>query len=146
MRRALFSLCVSALLIAASAPTARPYTHQFTSSSTADAPVRIRWGTRVINIVLSTSLQNPPSYIKAGSDVEGAARRALARWAAAGNLTFNISVGPQQVVGDDGINLISVSTDNAAFASGEGRTGLGRRRIHAPYVRGAVGRACGARG
>jgi hypothetical protein len=126
MRRALFSLCVSALLIAASAPTARPYTHQFTSSSTADAPVRIRWGTRVINIVLSTSLQNPPSYIKAGSDVEGAARRALARWAAAGNLTFNISVGPQQVVGDDGINLISVSTDNAAFASGEGRTGRAR--------------------
>jgi matrixin/uncharacterized protein DUF4214 len=121
MRRALLSLCASALLLAASAPHARPYTHQYTTSS-----LQIRWPTRTISIVLSSSLQNPPANIKAGSDVEGAARRALRRWADAGNLTFNVTVGSQQLVGDDGINLISVSADNAAFVGADGRTGRAR--------------------
>ena len=126
MRRALLSLCVSALLIAVSAPTARPYTHQYTSSSTAANPTTIRWGTSTINIALSTSLRNPPSNIKAGSDVEGAARRALQRWSEAANINFNITVQGVDLAIDDGVNVISVAAANAAFVGGGERTGRAR--------------------
>ncbi|HEY9286053.1 MAG TPA: matrixin family metalloprotease [Pyrinomonadaceae bacterium] len=121
MRRALISLCVSALLIAASAPAARPYTYQFTASSQL-----IRWNTSTINIQLSTSLRNPPANIRAGSDVEGAARRALQRWSEAANINFNITVGGTELAIDDNVNVISVSAANAAFVGGGERTGRAR--------------------
>ncbi|HLL74712.1 MAG TPA: matrixin family metalloprotease [Pyrinomonadaceae bacterium] len=127
MRRALFSLCVSALLVAATAPPARPYSHHYTSSSTPQSLTRVRWNASTINITLSTSLQNPPPNIKAGSDVEGAARRALRRWSEAAGITFNISVGGQQLVGNDGVNLITVAAENAlTFVPGDSRTGAAR--------------------
>ena len=126
MRRALLSLCVSALLIAASAPTARPYTYQYTSTSTPTNRTEIRWSTSTINIALSTSLRNPPANIKAGSDVEGAARRALQRWSDAANINFNISVQGIDLAIDDGVNVISVAAANAAFVGGGERTGRAR--------------------
>ena len=126
MLRALFSLCASALLVAASAPAARPYTYQHTSYSTAQNPTRVRWNTSTINIVLSTSLQSPPSNIKAGSDVEGAARRALRRWSEACGINFNVTVGAEQLAVDDNVNVITVSPLNGAFVGTGTRTGKAR--------------------
>jgi hypothetical protein len=140
MRRALFSLCASALLVAASAPAARPYTYQYTSSSTAQNPVPVRWNTSAINIVLSTSLQNPPANIKAGSDVEGAARRALRRWSDASGITFNITVGAVDVSTlSDGVTVISVSANNAPFVGTGERTG--RARVFFDSITGAISEA-----
>ncbi len=115
MRKALASLFLSALLVLVAAPVARPYTQQFTGSSAA-----IRWPSNTITVTLSSSFNSPPGNIKAGSDVEGAARRALRRWSDAANITFNILTGGPDAVGgtSDGINLISVSTQNGAFVSG----------------------------
>ncbi|HYP54520.1 MAG TPA: DUF4214 domain-containing protein, partial [Pyrinomonadaceae bacterium] len=53
--------------------------------------------------------------IKAGSDVVGAARRALARWAEASNIEFIITTSDAQAVGNDGVNLITVSPVNATL-------------------------------
>jgi len=88
-----------------------------------------RWMSTPILISFSTSLSAPPPNIKAGSDVMGAARRALRHWAAAGDIQFvELSSSAQTMsptnVGD-GVNLITVSASNAAvFGSSEspGRT------------------------
>ncbi|MCA1629603.1 MAG: DUF4214 domain-containing protein [Acidobacteria bacterium] len=121
MRRALTSLCLSALLLSAAAPAARPYTQQFTASS---AP--IRWAANTVTVYLAASVTAPPANIKAGSDVEGAARRALRRWSDAANINFDVRTnGPDLVsASDDGFNVISVSAANASFVppANPGRT------------------------
>jgi hypothetical protein len=121
MRPILTSLCLSALLLSAAAPTARPYTQQFTSSS-----VPIRWAANTITVHLAASLNAPPPNIKAGSDVEGAARRALRRWSDAANINFDVRTAGPDAVGtsNDGFNVISVSAANSAFvpAVNPGRT------------------------
>ncbi|MBA2732261.1 MAG: matrixin family metalloprotease [Acidobacteria bacterium] len=61
------------------------YTLQYTDST---ASARIKWPGREIKIAFSSSLNSPPANIKAGSDVVGATRRALARWAEAANVQF----------------------------------------------------------
>src|SRR4028118_605373 len=82
MSRIITSLVLSTVLLWAAVP-ARGYTYQYSSSS-----VQVRWTTNPIHISLSTSLTSPPSNIKAGSDVVGAARRALRRWSDAANIQF----------------------------------------------------------
>ncbi len=112
-------LVLMALVFAVNAlpfvPAARAYTLQFTTTA---ANVQVRWPSTTINVSLSTSLTNPalmPGNIKAGSDVEGAARRALARWEQAGNIRFNILTSNNQLVSStDGVNLITVSSQNAS--------------------------------
>lgn len=121
MRKALTSLCLTALLLAAAAPEARPYTQQFTASS---APVH--WATNTITVYLASSVNAPPANIKAGSDVEGAVRRALRRWSDAANINFDIRTGGPDAVGvaNDGFSVISVSSANASIvpAGNPGRT------------------------
>ena len=63
----------------------RAYTLQYRDSS---GIVARRWLTQPIIIALSTSLQSPPANIKAGTDVIGAARRALRRWSSVSNVQF----------------------------------------------------------
>src|SRR5918911_1339018 len=63
----------------------RAYTLQHTDNT---AAVRIKWPSRTIRVALSSSLSSPPANIKAGSDVVGAVRRALARWAEAAGVEF----------------------------------------------------------
>jgi hypothetical protein len=122
-------------MILAAAPAARPYTQQFTSSS-----VPIRWTTATVTVFLSSSLNAPPANIKAGSDVEGAARRALRRWSDAANINFDIRTnGPDAVGASDNINLISVSTANAGFVSGG--DAVGRARIFFDPNTGAIAEA-----
>ena len=127
MARIITSLALSALLLWAALP-AHSYTYQYSSTST-----QIRWTTNTIQIALSTSLNSPPSNIKAGSDVVGAARRALRRWSDAANIQFvetSTTVDSVNASGSgDGINLITVSASatNDAFTN-QGGQRLGRTR------------------
>jgi predicted Zn-dependent protease len=120
---------LSAVLLWAAVP-AHSYTYQFSSSS-----AQIRWTTNPIRISLSTSLSSPPPNIKAGSDVLGAARRALRRWSDAANIQFvEVSTAVDSVNpsgAGDGINLITVSASatNDAFTNPNGQQRLGRTRI-----------------
>ena len=112
-------------LISAQAPV-RAYTLQYRDSS---GIVARRWLTRPIIVAFSTSLSSPPANIKSGSDVIGAARRALDRWASVANIQFFETRSTAQTISPpnagDGVNLITVSTENAAaFGTSEspGRT------------------------
>ncbi|HEX8423374.1 MAG TPA: matrixin family metalloprotease, partial [Pyrinomonadaceae bacterium] len=130
MTRIATSLFLSAILLWAAVPPARSYTYQYSSSS-----VQVSWRTTQINVALSSSLSSPPANIKAGSDVLGAARRALRRWSDAANIrlvetsTTVDSVNPPGTNGD-GINLITVSASptNDSFTN-TGGTRLGRTRV-----------------
>jgi predicted Zn-dependent protease len=107
----------------------RAYTLQYTDST---ATAQIKWPGREIKVALSNSLNSPPANIKAGSDVLGATRRALARWAEAANIQFietsstalSISARGQ----GDGISLITVADtpDNRSVFSTSDRTGRTR--------------------
>src|ERR1051325_6505666 len=78
-----------------------------------------RWLTQPIIVAFSTSLAAPPSNIKAGSDVAGAAHRALQHWAGVANIQFFETSSTAQTISPpnagDRINLITVSSDNAAL-------------------------------
>ncbi|HEV7844150.1 MAG TPA: matrixin family metalloprotease, partial [Pyrinomonadaceae bacterium] len=128
-RTALFLLATVIL----SAVTVRPYTLQFTDASNS---TQVRWATNTITIALSSSLSLPQANIKAGSDVVGAARRALARWAEVANLRFIITTSDLQSVSapgtrGDGVSLITVAhmAENVAPFSGAGAEMPGRTRI-----------------
>src|SRR6266850_8208945 len=124
-RRGLSAIVAVCALISAQAPV-RAYTLQYRDSS---GIVARRWLTRPIIVSFSTSLSSPPANIKSGSDVIGAARRALDRWASVANIQFFETRSTAQTISPpnagDGVNLITVSTENsAAFGTSEspGRT------------------------
>lgn len=107
----------------------RAYTLQYTESA---APAQIKWPTREIKIALSVSLNSPPANIKAGSDVVGATRRALARWAEAANVQFIETSADALSISANGagdhISLITVADtpDNRAVFATSDRTGRTR--------------------
>jgi Matrixin len=114
-------------LIGAQAPL-RAYTVEYNDRS---GIVARRWLVRPIIVSFSTSLNSPPANIKEGSDVVGAARRALAHWSDAADIVFLETVSNAQSISPhnagDRVNLITVSADNAAaFGSTDtpGRTRL----------------------
>src|SRR5215207_2628935 len=84
---------------------------------------KIRWPKKTIEVSLSTSLLSPSANIKPDSDVVGAARRALSRWANLSNITFVVtwssatSISPADA--GDGINLLTIAgtLENEAFNS-----------------------------
>ena len=123
-RKALSALLALFTLISAQA--ARAYTLQYRDSS---GIVARRWLARPIIVAFSSSLSSPQPNIKAGSDVIGAARRALESWARIADIQFLETRSTAQTISPtnagDRINLITVSADNAAlFGSSEspGRT------------------------
>jgi Matrixin/Domain of unknown function (DUF4214) len=126
MRRSMTALFLMASLLSWVIP-APAYTLQYANPS---ATPQIKWANTTITIAFSTSLNSPPPNIKAGSDVVGAARRALAHWSQNSNIRFiettstaqSISPGGSQ--GGDGINLISVANtpENAAVFPACGST------------------------
>jgi hypothetical protein len=91
---------------------------------------QIKWQKRRITIALSSSLNTPGPNFKIGSDVVGAVRRALSRWAGMTNITFIESYSTSQSISSetgDGISLITIGDtreNNAIFSSAEmtGRT------------------------
>jgi hypothetical protein len=129
MRRVITFLILLIFISGLPLSTAHAYTLQYTDNS---ASVRIKWPTIQIKIALSHSLNNPPANIKPGSDVVGAARRALARWSEAAGVQFietsssALSISPSGA-GDE-VSLITVADtveNRAAFTSAD-RTGRTR--------------------
>ena len=105
---------------------------------------RIRWPKKTIEVSLSTSLMTPGSHIKPDSDVIGAARRALARWASLASINFVVSwsgatsISPSDA--GDGISLITIAdtVDNEAFNSD---STAGRTRVFYDPETGAIAEA-----
>src|SRR5713101_6100057 len=104
----------------------RAYTLQYRDNS---GIVARRWLAKPIIVAFSSSLDSPPANIQAGSDVIGAARRALQRWAGVADVQFletrssALTISPQNA--GDRINLITVSSENAAvfgLSESPGRT------------------------
>ena len=123
-----FSAVLLLLALFATAVPARAYTLQYRDAT---GLVARRWLSKPIIIAFSSSLSAPPPNIKAGSDIIGAARRALRHWASVADIQFLETTSATQTLspsnGGDRINLITVAADNAAsFASSEnpGRTRL----------------------
>ena len=138
MRRSVTTLALIFFILSWVVP-ARAYTLQYTDST---ASVRVKWPSNTIKIALSNSLSSPPSNIKPGSDVLGAARRALAHWSEAVNLQFvetssdalNISPSGQ----GDGVSLITVADtpENRNVFDSADRTG--RTRVFYDPLTGAI--------
>jgi len=132
MHRLATALFLSATVFL-SAVHVRSYTHQFTDATNS---VQVRWQTNRITVALSSSLSAPQSNIKAGSDVTGAARRALGRWERVANIRFIVTTSELQSVSapgtrGDGVSLITVAhtSENTAPFSGTGVEMSGRTRI-----------------
>ena len=95
----------------------------FEFEPTAQTVRKIRWPKKTIEVALSTSLLSPGPNIKPDSDVVGAARRALARWASLSNINFIVtwssatSVSPADA--GDGVSLLTIAAtpENEAFNS-----------------------------
>lgn len=110
------------------------YTYQYTDAS---AALQIKWPNTTITVAFSTSLSQPPPNIKAGSDVLGAARRALAHWSQNSNIRFIETMTSAQSIspstGGDGISLISVANtpeNQAVFPCGDpNQIRTGRTRV-----------------
>ena len=124
-RKGLSAIVALFVLLSAQAPVCA-YTLQYRDGS---GLVARRWLTRPIIVAFSSSLSSPPANIKTGSDVIGAARRALESWASIADIQFLETRSSAQTISPpnagDRINLITVSADNAAlFGSSEspGRT------------------------
>jgi hypothetical protein len=108
----LITLTVAAALLLSPVAPVRAYTLQYASAA---ATQQIRWPTTTVNVALSTSLGNPPSYVHAtGAQVLLAARRALSRWSLASNIQFNVTTSANQTVGQDGVSLITIAPENAS--------------------------------
>src|SRR5882762_8937166 len=114
-RKCLSAMIVLLALIFAQAPV-RGYTLQYRDSA---GIVARRWLVRSIIVSFSTSLSSPPANIKAGSDVIGAARRALDRWTSVADIQFLETRSNAQTISPsnagDRVNLISVSAENAGL-------------------------------
>ncbi len=132
MRRLCIVLVVVAAMISSAAP-ARPYTLQFTDSA---SKAQIKWPGNTVNIAFSTSLNSPPANVKAGSDVIGALRRALASWSEAADIDFTESWSKEQSISaagssGDGVSLITIAStpENIAPFVGAGSEMSGRTRV-----------------
>jgi hypothetical protein len=105
---------------------------------------QIKWPKRTIEVAFSNSLLSPGPNIKTGSDVVGAARRALARWSTMTNINFVVSWSAATSVspasGGDGISLITVadSLENEAFNAD---STTGRTRVFYDPATGAIAEA-----
>src|SRR5712691_12666983 len=82
IRKAISALTMMVLLLGASLPATAYSLHYHDASGI----VARRWLRSPIIVAFSRSLSSPPPNIKVGSDVTGAARRALQHWAAVANI------------------------------------------------------------
>jgi Matrixin/Domain of unknown function (DUF4214) len=126
MMRKAISAIVGFVVLSGGIVPAPAYTLQYRDSS---GVLARRWVANPIIIAFSSSLNSPPPNIKTGSDVVGAAHRAVQHWAAVAKIQFIETTSSIQNISaqnlGDGVNVISVSNDNAsAFGLSEspGRT------------------------
>jgi len=113
MRYSIVTIGLLALLInAGRAP--RLETREYSElEPVAQTAKRIKWPRRTIEVAFSNSLLSPAQHIKPGSDVVGAAKRALARWSSIANINFTTSWSTEESVspadGGDGVSLITIA-------------------------------------
>ena len=125
----LSAIAISLVLLLSAFPAVRSNTIEFTDST---ASREIRWRNSTIEVAFSTSLQFPGPNIKPGSDVVGAARRAISRWSRVTNVKFVETSSTARSIspGDngDGVNLITVAdtSENRSIFSGGSMTGKTR--------------------
>jgi len=102
---------------------------------------RIKWPRRTIQVSFSTSLLSPGTSIKPGSDIVGAARRALSRWSSIASLKFVASWSTATSVSPahrgDGVSLITIADteENQAFNAD---STTGRTRVFFDPETGAI--------
>jgi hypothetical protein len=105
---------------------------------------QIKWPKRNIEVAFSSSLVNPGPNVKTGSDVVGAARRALARWSSMANVNFVVSWSSATSIspasGGDRISLITIADtpENEAFNA---ESATGRTRVFYDPETGAIAEA-----
>ncbi|HEY8224194.1 MAG TPA: matrixin family metalloprotease [Pyrinomonadaceae bacterium] len=141
MRYQLLTIGILALLLnTGGAP--RLETREFSELEPATPTARrIKWPRRTIEVTFSNSLRSPAAHIKPGSDVVGAARRALSRWSNISGLSFVISWSSEMSVSPadqgDGISLITIADtpDNEAFNAD---STTGRTRVFFDPESGAI--------
>lgn len=125
-RKGLSAIVVLFAIFSAQAPV-RAYTLQYRDGS---GIVARRWLSRPIIVAFSSSLSAPPANIKTGSDVIGAARRALESWAVVADIQFLETRSTAQTISPtnagDRINLITVSAENAALVGASENPGRTR--------------------
>ena len=121
MQYAIATIAILAMLVGIGDP-ARLETREFSElESSTQTSRQLRWPKRTIEVAFSVSLNTPGPNIKPGSDVIGAARRALSRWSTMANINFAVtwssatSVSPAS--GGDGISLFTLADtlENEAF-------------------------------
>jgi len=121
------AIALFALVLSTGQP-ARSFNIAFSDSA---APRSIKWPTNRIKIAFSTSLLTPGINIKQGSDVIGAAQRALSRWCDVTSIRFSETLSATQSISSgvagDGVSLITIADtpeNNVMFAGGRmtGRT------------------------
>jgi hypothetical protein len=140
MRRVLTALLLLAVALSWVIP-AQSYTLVYLDSA---GSLQLKWQSLPIKVALSASLSSPPSNIKPGSDVAGAARRALQHWQQAANIQFQITENdPRTQVSpngaSDGLSLITVAPQQEASLFAGERTG--RTRVFFDPVTGAISEA-----
>lgn len=141
MRYSIVTIGLLALLVNAGRP-ARLETREYSElEPVAQAAKRIKWPRRTVEVAFSNSLLSPGAHIKPGSDVAGAAKRALARWSSIANINFVTSWTTQESVssadGGDGISLITVAAtlENEEFNAD---STTGRTRVFFDPETGAI--------
>jgi hypothetical protein len=141
MRRSAAIFVLLAIVLGSAGPV-RPYTVQLTDSS---GNLQIKWTRKRIAVGLSSSLSSPGPEIKAGSDVLGALRHAMARWSSAADIQFvEVSSKAQSIspaTGGDGLSLITIADtpeNNSLFA---GANNTGRTRVFYDAASGAISEA-----
>src|SRR5215510_4656543 len=144
MQFPIVTIATLALLISLGAPASLE-TRDFSDLDPGVQTVRqIKWPRRNIEVAFSTSMVNPGPNIKPGSDVVGAARRALARWSSMANVNFVVSwssaTSVSPAAGGDRISLITVADtpENEAFNAD---STTGRTRVFFNPESGAVAEA-----
>lgn len=138
MRR-LASIAALASLLFASAVPVHPYTVQLADPS---GELQIKWTKRRIPVAISSSLISPGPEIKTGSDVMGALRRAMSRWASVANIQFvevpSKAQSISQAGSGDGVSLITIADtpENTALFTNTSNTG--RTRVFYDPATGAI--------
>ena len=138
MQRLATIVTAFAILLGTISPV-RSNTIEFTDTAAAR---QIKWWNNTVKIAFSASLQSPGPNIKPGSDVIGAARRALSRWSTVANVRFIETSSAARSISPggngDGVNLITVAdtSENRSVFSGGGMTG--KTRIFYDNATGAI--------
>jgi hypothetical protein len=123
MRKTWLTIVCAGALVCVGAGRALPHSLFYADGG---RTVALSWRRQPVQLYLSTSVRTPPPNIKAGGDVEGAVRRAPARWERACGARFIVEWTDEQSASagaeGDGVSLVTLADtpENNSFFSGRG--------------------------